>query len=237
MYWSTCARNRNFGDVLSVELVEKFTGIRPTWSTAAESDLVCIGSIMDHLPPKYTGTVLGTGQARAFLDSDKADLRGANVLALRGPLTLKAVKLNPDADRPILADPGLLASDLLDEQPEQEHEVGYILHYADRTTKVPEGAKRIYIHHPVRDVIREAASCKSIISSSLHGVILADSLHLPRMWVRYPKVQGKGFKFLDYSKSFNTRIEEGRWDKADPDMVEIKKEKLRKAFRSLHFPS
>jgi pyruvyltransferase len=219
-YWCKCAHNRNFGDVLGPYLLEKFSNKTAVYSAASASQIVVCGSIVEHLPDGYAGIVAGIGCANS---TTRKDLSNADVRALRGPLTAQRTNVR-DA---ILADPGLLVSDLIERQ-EKSFKVGFIGHYADRTNTFL--GKQINIKWPIEKVVREADKCESIITSSLHGLILADSLGIKRKWVKYPKVQGGGFKFKDYGASIGQNIILNKWDTIDNDVAEYKKEQLRKMF-------
>jgi hypothetical protein len=77
--------------------------------------------------------------------------------------------------------------------------------------------RSIRAHHPevaIIDICGTAASvlegigaCEAILSSSLHGLIVADSLGIPNHWMelnRGPEpVSGAGFKFRDYYSAFD----------------------------------
>jgi len=227
IYWWSGANNSNFGDVLGPALFEHYTGKKAVWEKPENSSLVIIGSIMEHLPEPYTGTVAGIGIGNK---RTRADLSQANVLALRGNLTLKRTVTN---GIPLLADPGLLATDLLIERPPVEYKFGVIAHHADRSLEVPPGALNIDIKSPISQVITEAAQCSYIITSSLHGLILADALGIPRMWKTFSRVQGAGFKFKDYASSLGTNITPNTWYQADQYLIEKKKEQLREMFSCL----
>jgi len=223
-YWCKCAYNKNFGDVLGPYLVEKLTSHKVEWCKASESEIVVVGSIGEHLPKQYSGIVAGIGLGK---HNTKLDLSKANVLALRGPLTFLYSKTEQN---PVLADPGLLASEFVDDV-KKEHSVGTILHYGDKFNK-PEGYV-IDVTQPIETVIKEAAKCEKIITSSLHGLILADSLNIPRKWIRYPRVQGSGFKFYDYSLSLGMHIKPNEWMEAPATLVESKKQQLKEVFKCL----
>lgn len=227
MYWWSGAQNKNFGDVLGPALVHKFTGKTPNLVSAEESSLVTIGSILEHLPPKYSGAVAGIGVAHS---QTRNLLEGAEVLALRGQLAVAATGAK---EVKLLADPGLLAIDMVEDYPEKEYEFGVIKHYADKNTKTPHGALEINILDPIEKVIFDAAKCEKIISSSLHGIILADALGLPRMWAKHSRVQGGGHKFHDYASSFGQSIEPGLWMSAPKKQVREKQEALRNIFSCL----
>ena len=53
------------------------------------------------------------------------------------------------------------------------------------------------------------ASCNFIISSSLHGLIAADSLNIPHVWMKISnKIIGGNWKFNDYFLSMNNQLVE-----------------------------
>jgi hypothetical protein len=226
LYWSQCARNRNFGDVLSSSLLKHFTGKDYVWAPANEASMVCIGSIIEHLPARFTGTVVGSGKARA---STRKDLSKANVLLLRGPFTAETMKL---VSKPAFGDPGLLACDLVGPV-DKVHKVGFLPHYADRQMVVPYNAFRINILDDPLKVIQDVASCESLVTSSLHGLILADSLNIPRKWVKYSRIQGGGFKFQDYAAGVGVQCRANVWHEASNNKIVSKQEQLRELFSCL----
>ena len=229
IYWWSGARNANFGDVLGPRLFEHFTNKKAKLATPEKSELVIVGSIIEHLPKPYTGTIAGAG---FIYEKSKADLSQANVLALRGELSFKASGLKT---KPLLADPGLVAPDLIDlNNVKVTHDIGVIAHYKHKADiHVPNDAMLIDITWPIEDVIEAAAKCKAISSSSLHGLILADALGKSRQWVWADVVHGKGHKFYDYFTSIQQKTLPGKWEKASQQIIKKKQELLREMLSCL----
>lgn len=204
----------NFGDALAPVLLERFAGVRASWAPPEQADVVVIGSIATMLPPRFAGAVLGIGTARDVW----VDLSRARVYALRGPLTAAAAGVARDV---VLGDPGLLAGCLLDTWPDPVHELGVVPHWQDRSLapRFP-GALVVDVGRPPLEVIAAIASCRRIVSSSLHGLVIADALGIPRRWETFPRVQGGGFKFRDYAASIGQDLVPGTWGEADPRVIE-----------------
>lgn len=56
--------------------------------------------------------------------------------------------------------------------------------------------------------IDQILSCEMILSSSLHGIIVADAYGVPNLWCKFTDYEapGKGFKFKDYYLSVGKSI-------------------------------
>jgi pyruvyltransferase len=193
LYWYDS--NNNWGDHFTRYLLMKWFGREVDYAEPSQAEAFGAGSILESLPPGYTGNILGSG---AMYRKTQLDLRTANVHALRGRLTQDRCLLS---STPVLGDPGLLAY-LFAKPTPKTHSYGIIPHYTDKQhpqlADHPE-ALVIDIQSGVQNVIDQAASCERIVSSSLHGLVLADSLGIPNHWVILNgHLVGGTFKFEDY---------------------------------------
>jgi len=198
-YWH---QHDNFGDSLTRYWIERLTGREVQWTPANKADLIGCGSIVEAIPEGFTGIILGTGLMHE--EDRRPDLKGADIRALRGPLTAKRIGV----DVPY-GDMGLLFS-LFKSRWVPVYEVGTLPHYAVRDRQELDH-HYIDIMAGVESVVRHVSKCKRIISSSLHGIILADALGIENQWVYSDKVLGGGFKFRDYAASLGEDIEPGVW--------------------------
>ena len=200
-YWFD--KTPNFGDQLAPTLLYHY-GFTPIHSSKANATIVSLGSILDNLPLEYSGLILGAG-----LKNDvERKFPCANILAVRGELTRDRLGLS---EKVILGDPGLLADRLLYRRQKKYYKVGIVPHFFDKDNEI---IKKIMINNykhiniidvqkRPKEVIKEIDRCEYVLSSSLHGMIVADSLGIPNAWlVLSDKVQGRGFKFYDYFSSF-----------------------------------
>ena len=189
---------KNFGDLLTPLLLREF-GIAPIAAPVCETDLVGVGSLVQHLPADYSGTLWGTGLIR----DEPRPMPEAQTLALRGELTRDRL----GSPRVLaLGDPGLLLANLFRRVP-QRWEVGVVPHYIhheDPEMKrliagAPESTTVINVRKQPIDVARHIASCRAIVTTSLHGLIVADSLGIPAVWLTGTRaLAGGDFKFLDH---------------------------------------
>ncbi len=221
----------NFGDELSRPLLERLLAREALRVKPAEADVVSIGSLLTHLPARgWTGIIVGSG----LLSSRQAvDISEARVLALRGTLTARRVRPRGDF---ALGDPGLLAPLLVDGV-EQTHELGVVPHWTDRSlgARFKEGhVIDALVDDPVR-VVREIASCRHIVSSSLHGVIVADAFGIPCQPEPFDEMrrQGGDFKFRDYSSALGVRFKFRVMREVPRARVERAQSEILEAFRQL----
>ncbi len=112
---------------------------------------------------------------------------------------------------PALGDPGLLAGHWWDgrARPAKSHRVGIIPHYVDRehpavieAAKLP-GVLLIDVFWPVEGVLRAIQSCNFVLSSSMHGLIVADAFDVPNRRLRLSNGLISDFKFVDYYSAFS----------------------------------
>lgn len=208
-YWTG---RQNFGDRLTPLLFKHFTGLHLELAPFREAELICVGSILDIMPSYWSGIVAGAGMLR---ENSLVDVTHARVLALRGPLTASKVKGLGHSDY-ALGDPGLLADELVGAQC-RTHNLGIVPHWSDtQLEKRPEFLKYDpLIIRPDEDpleVIRKIGSCKKIVASSLHGIILADAFGIPRrteIAAQHAK-EGGTFKFQDYNAAISNPFELGK---------------------------
>lgn len=231
-YWNA---KRNFGDLLSGLLIKRFTGINSKWAPTEEAELVVVGSILEHLPTNWDGVIAGCGKLHK---DTKISLPYSRILALRGPLTAKGIKGNF-----ALADPGLLADELVTLD-EKEYDLGIVPHWTDKTLEYNPIFKQFKprIIRPNGDpleIIREIGKCKKIVSSSLHGIVLADAFGIPRRIEIAPRLlshshqEGGIFKWLDYSASINMPFETGITQEPDKNIIRDKQSELFDVFEEL----
>lgn len=230
-HWYTHRRVRNFGDQLTPVLFAKLAGIQLRLVPAAQAQLFGVGSIAHRIPRGFDGIVFGTGFMRA---QQRANLATANVVAVRGALSAQQGGLGqPGGTGLLLADPGLLAPQLVEYLPRRRRRTAVVPHYADRELAKRERGRYVDVQWPVERVVAEVAACDRVVTSSLHALILADALGIESRWQPSPAVIGDGHKFRDYASSYGERIRHGQWRLADQEQVRSKAEQLLIAMRQL----
>lgn len=198
-YWDGPGPDKkNWGDQLNPFILSKmnqdFEHADPK-----DAELVIIGSILEHLPYGWRGTICGVGK---LYQNNRIYLGDARVFALRGHLTLAGV--TGLKTTPVLGDPGLLVSRFVP-QPVAKHHLGILPHWRDHDLyrRFNQG-HLIDPFQPPEKVIKEIASCKQLITSSLHGIIVADAFGIPRQAELFARAETEGgdFKYRDYTSVY-----------------------------------
>lgn len=230
-YW--WADEKNFGDRMAALLLDRFAAIQADWRPVSKADLVVTGSVLEHIPPRWDGVILGAGKLHA---DSRLQLHNntARILAIRGPLSAQGIKGDY-----VLGDPGLLADELVRVET-KKYRLGVVPHISDGKLASDPRWQEFYpkIIDPRGDpltVIRHIGECEKIVTSSLHGMIVADSFGIPRRFEYTPQFDQDGglFKFTDYSKAINTPFRVGTTTRANKFHVEDRKDELWDAFREL----
>jgi pyruvyltransferase len=203
----------NFGDELSPEVVSYVTGRAVVRTGRMSCDLTGIGSILDrYLMPKgrlVTAVRAGVGRPVRVWGSgiikDGGMARHSLVpLALRGALTREI--LGAPLTTP-LGDPGLLAAAMIGRSGARRG-IGIVPHYTNKTdpmvaelARLP-GARILDVERGGAEVCGDIGQCAVILSSSLHGLIVADAFGIPNWRLGFERpLKGGDFKFNDYSSA------------------------------------
>lgn len=183
--------NNNVGDTLTPVIVGRLTGYKIIWVNRNKSPkLLAVGSIMKAL--RNGDIVFGAGIMREY-DKFK-NIDKCKFIALRGKLTERILNVNCG----VYGDPALLLPLIYNPKIEKQHSTGIIEHYIDKGLYKGEG-KRISVMLKWKQFIDEILQCEKIISSSLHGCIIAEAYDIPAQWIILSdRVLGNGFKFRDY---------------------------------------
>ena len=209
LHWSSGLKDgrKNLGDWLSPLLCERLSGRRVVHASPRRCDLVAVGSVLHRIKNSRFGRrihVWGTGlrtEAPRFTSRHYYH-------ALRGRKTDACIR---HGSSPVFGDPALLCDMLPADLPRAKtHAVGVVPHYKDRDNPLvrqflsanPQAVSVDVFSEPL-DFIRQVAACEVVLSSSLHGLIVADSLSVPNAHIRLSDlVLGGDFKFQDYYSAF-----------------------------------
>ena len=221
----------NFGDAIAPLLLERFANVQSGWAPVAAAQVVSVGSVLEHIPSTWSGYVLGSGKLK---EGSVISLPYARILALRGPLSAHGIP----GDYAI-GDPGIIADELVGLQ-SKLWDIGILAHWRD-VSLVPKylkwfpEAKVILPGNDPLEVIRQIGACRRLVTSSLHGMIVADAFGIPRKVEVSPALAGEGgdFKFRDYSESIRTPFVPGVMSEPNRNLVEDVKFAIYDAYKEL----
>ena len=207
LYWRPSTGD-NVGDLLSLIIYRqmlKMGGVRCPFSVKTRR-VVSIGSVLSFVGSGET-TVWGTGLMNekcisALLQKHaKLDVR-----AVRGPLTRKKL-INAGYMCPeIYGDPAILLPRFYNPTVNKiKGKVVIIPHHSklDKYTHRYDNVLDTYTNDWHR-FVSEIKSAEKVISSSLHGIILAESYGIPCVWLN--DIPDSPFKYEDYYQSTGRRV-------------------------------
>ena len=221
LYWWT--DNRNFGDNLSPYIVEKVSGAQAVPAGIKRPGKLCaVGSIINSRTLRSRSVFWGTG----CLHEDVRLFRGrslfpflphtASFRAVRGPLTRETLLRAGYRCPRIYGDPALLLPRFY--QPKERHvryDVGVVCHYSHKNLlRFGEGIRVVDIERDVDGIesfIDEICECRRIVSSSLHGIIVAHAYGIPArqfVVVDHPLMGNANKKFEDYYLSTGMPVQQ-----------------------------
>lgn len=204
LWWMEGPHPGNFGDILNPYIVEKLSGIPPRFAPRGKG-LLAIGSVIKFATE---GTnVWGSGTPRM---SDRLHPK-AVYRAVRGPLTRRLVLESGGACPEIYGDPASFLPSLYKPRTSGSRaNLGLITHHSNETDlQAAAGVKVISViragYEGIEQFIDELCQCEQVLTTSLHGLIVAHAYGIPARWCEVPDsdggVPGDGTKFHDYMLS------------------------------------
>ena len=227
VYVGQYTTNRNYGDALGLllpKLLEINNGHilpkRLVFSRQYRSgvNLQMIGSTLGDVDAH--SVVCGIG---AVAEGQRVQAAPLQIVSVRGPLT-RNLLLAQGIDCPaVYGDPAmLLPLFYTPKSKSKKYKIGLIPHYVDKGTEAvvrlcansevhlidillpPNRGLRMSVDKYWKQWIDELCNCEYIISSSLHGLILAEAYKIPTLWAVFSNnINGGDFKFMDYYSSIN----------------------------------
>lgn len=214
---------KNWGDDVNDALIhlmnpsKKVVQRTYSFNLRKKNDYLCIGSIITWMSTPNS-IIWGSG---VQLPTEEITYKGKiikpkKVLAVRGPLTRKYL-LERNIDCPeIYGDPALLFPRYYKPSTEKKYKCGVIPHFKDKKSNLVRTLIKNHEFHLIdiqdvtdwRKFINEINSCEFILSSSLHGIIIADAYNIPNSWIEFDNKNLKRFTFIDYFLAVKKDIEE-----------------------------
>lgn len=203
LFWS---RSTNFGDALSPLMYKFFSGKDAIYTSSRDSPKhLSIGSILNHAQPG--DTVWGSGLAWLH---DKVST-GINIAATRGHITKSICEKAGNKCSDVFGDPAMLLPLMYEPSKIKKYELCIIPHIADYNyISIPEKYSnkciKVDLNFSPEEVVSLVTSCNNVLSSSLHGLILADAYDIPNTWCKFSdRILGDDTKFYDHFTAVRRR--------------------------------
>ena len=185
-YWQS-DKLVNFGDYLSLKLVERIVGksVKVCSDQDKQKKLLAIGSILTKA--SNNDVVWGSGIKR--FDRKDYKFNSLDIRAVRGPITRKFIIDTFNIPCPeVYGDPALLVPYLFPEfkkKKKPRYEYIIIPHYR-KQDQFPQNKYKniIYSTESWDRVIKKIVDSKFVISGSLHGLIVAEAYGIPARYLR-----------------------------------------------------
>lgn len=225
----------NIGDTLGPIIVDWFLkkkNIDPDIKVSKTKHLMTVGSIIGF--GSFDSTIWGSGilnksiakrlQVYSSIYHLKYDIR-----AVRGPLTRNVLQSTGFICPETFGDPAVLLPLIYNNHTKKKYNISVILHYRTQYSEDASGHYKIHIAPDIIDkyqlhfidpktrdykyFIDEIISSEYIISSSLHGIIIAETYGIPATFLNWG-MDDQTFKYVDWYLStgrafkFYTGIEE-----------------------------
>lgn len=208
----------NFGDWIGPYLLSKITD-RPLINTKGskrENVLFTVGSILEHIDKDFDkAEVWGSGliQAPHKKRIKKLNKHIHKIHAVRGELTYSELVKNTTLNVPkIFGDPALLMPMFYEPKKSlNEKKISVCPHFSHynlfSVLNESNALEVIDVSDNLQTVVDQIVNSKVCISSSLHGLIIAQAYGVPWVWLDLPEksLDGHSFKFEDFFSTLKQR--------------------------------
>ena len=224
------ARVDNMGDKLNSLIVKELFGLKIKRHTPLTCEISGIGSglgqfcLSDEFCLSMAERIAGSLFPKTYIwgtgfisrEQKETPFYRKNMIfqAVRGELSRERCErlLKQNLKIPT-GDGGILAVEVLKERQKKTYRVGVIAHYKEQNHPIFKTIAEkfqdsclINARQDPLSVIKQIDQCEYIISSSLHGLIIADSLGIPNIHIYVTDAMlGDGFKFDDYYSAYGER--------------------------------
>lgn len=195
-WWRPKSKPYNFGDELGAIILKKL-GYKVIRTSMERAELITTGTIIDIAETKNNSVCIWGSGAGWLHDMPN----NFDILAVRGLLTARCLDIGA-----VIGDPGILVSRLFPKLP-AKYDIGVVRHFID-DNEYPFADIVIDATEDPITVINKISQCRTIMSSSLHGMIVANSYGIPAMRIARDDVISGDFKWLDYESSLTKNINE-----------------------------
>lgn len=194
----------NFGDVLSLKIVERIVGMPvEAYRRKPKNNvpkLLAVGSIL-HIAAN-DDVIWGSGLNGKDLARKNYEFERVDVRAVRGPITRQFLMREKGVNVPkIYGDPALLMPYLFPEFERQSSPsipVLIVTHYSDTEMFPKEKYPNVvYGWEPWDEIILKILDSEFVVSTSLHGVVVAEAFGIPARLLRLNKKEPL-LKYSDY---------------------------------------
>lgn len=193
----------NFGDFIGPYLFRKITGREPKRSMPSNFSLtttfLAVGSIISWA--REDSIIWGSG----IVNRGQAFPKPFSVCAVRGPITRQRFLEQGYSCPSIFGDPGLLLPCFYQpKKKDKRYKIGFIPHYVDKKrcaqlVKQNKDILHIDVFKDIECVVDDISLCDWVVSSSLHGLIVAHAYGKKAVWVKFSdELWGDDTKFFDY---------------------------------------
>lgn len=197
----------NFGDALS-KIVTAYAAGRPVRHARPKyCEMFGLGSILqiaerNYRNPSENGNrpwVWGSGMMEGIGLGFRQNVR---ICMVRGPITASLMGIKSER----YGDPGLLTAEALPAAGPREDKIGLLVHHSQlgdpRIQTALQAEPRLYyidVQGKPERVCAEISKCAHVISSSLHGLVVADAYGIANTWLD-PEGHAR-LKYYDYAAS------------------------------------